>query len=417
MNKLNVLIIQITLFIQLLLSIRSFNSSKEDLEKINKSENKYVNNKLKYLKEEKTIRGEFSDKKEFLKDKIMAHRGLFGYLPEHTNKGFELAYFMGAHFMETDIGLTKDGKMIVFHDPVLDHATNIKDFPEFENRMTNKTIDGHKYTNNYFITDFTYEEILKLNTKQRHKNRPQIYNKEFKILLIEDVLNMVMEFNKKYNKTTGVYIEPKNNILYHQELNMDINVELLKVLKANNLTNFYDNQFEKCPIVIQSFHKTTLEFFREKADLPHIYLMGWDRFYDIKNSLPFADGLGPNIAFLLYERIDDFLIANGTLYNSTEEFYENVVKKSFKESVEDLGKAIRPKKNNFFVDYAHSLDLIVAPYDLNNDSPRFDYNIQYEFCKMKRLKVDSFFADFCDTALFSTKNSEKLCDLIDFSHK
>jgi glycerophosphoryl diester phosphodiesterase len=352
----------------------------------------------------------FENKKEFLKDKIMAHRGLFGYLPEHTQKGFELAYFMGADFMETDIGLTKDGKMIVFHDPVLDEATNIKDFPEFAKRKTSKKVDGKLIENKFFITDFTYEEIQKLNTVQRHSNRPQIYNKEFKVLLIENVIDMVLDFNNKYNKTTGVYIEPKNLGLIKQDLNKDLNEELLKVLQKYNLTNFYNEEFKKCPIVIQSFDKPTLQFFKEKADLPHIYLIGWGDFINIKESVNFTDGLGPNIKYLLYERVDDLLVANGTHYKSKEDFKKNVVKKNFEDSIEVLGNIIKPKKNNIFVDYAHSLDLIVAPYDINNDTPKFDHKPEFEFCKMKMLKVDSFFADFCDTALFSTKNAPGLCN-------
>ena len=95
----------------------------------------------------KTSSFNFDNKKEFLKNKVMANRGLFGYLPEHTKKGYELSYFMGADFMETDIGLTKDGKMIVFHDPILDDATNIVDFPEFANRRSSKTVDDKLYKN------------------------------------------------------------------------------------------------------------------------------------------------------------------------------------------------------------------------------------------------------------------------------
>ena len=184
----------------------------------------------------------------------------------------------------------------------------------------------------------------------------------------------------------------------------------LKLLKKYRLTNFYAPEFKKCPIVIQSFHKTTLQFFKEKADLPHLYLINWSKLYNLKESTIFADAIGPNIAYLLYERVDDLLIANGTLYNSTEQFTENVINKKFKDNIEVLGNRIRPKKNNFFVDYVHSLNMIVAPYDINNDTPKFDYNPEYEFCKMKRLRVDSFFADFVDTALFSTKNANKLCE-------
>ncbi|MDC7219938.1 MAG: glycerophosphodiester phosphodiesterase [Spirochaetales bacterium] len=51
--------------------------------------------------------------------KILAHRGASGYAPENTMAAFELAAEQGAHGIETDIHLTKDGKLAVTHDPVL----------------------------------------------------------------------------------------------------------------------------------------------------------------------------------------------------------------------------------------------------------------------------------------------------------
>ncbi len=57
----------------------------------------------------------------------MAQRGLFGLYPEHFIKGFESAYFMGANYVETDVNLTKDKKLIIFHDPYLDYTIDIEE--------------------------------------------------------------------------------------------------------------------------------------------------------------------------------------------------------------------------------------------------------------------------------------------------
>ena len=132
---------------------------------------------------------------EFTKDVIMAHRGLWGFYPEHSIRGFELAYFMGAHYLETDVNLTKDKKLIIFHDPYLDDTTDIADHTTFHDRKRNETIDGIYLENKFFVSDFTYDELLTLYTKQRNLLRPQIYNKEFKILLIEDLIEMVLKYN------------------------------------------------------------------------------------------------------------------------------------------------------------------------------------------------------------------------------
>lgn len=51
--------------------------------------------------------------------KIFAHRGASAYAPENTMAAFELALEQGAHGIETDVHLTKDGKIVITHDPQL----------------------------------------------------------------------------------------------------------------------------------------------------------------------------------------------------------------------------------------------------------------------------------------------------------
>jgi len=352
-----------------------------------------------------------STKLEYLKNKIMAHRGLFGYFPEHSIKGFELAYYMGADYLETDINLTKDGKMIIFHDPILDTVTNIAEFPQYLKRKKTKYIDGILYENSYFITDFTYEEISQFYLTQRFKNRPQIYNKEFKILLMEDLIRMVIKLNVIHNKKTGIYIEPKYPQFFKEELNLNISEELIQILTLYNLTDVYHKKtdYEKCPIVIQAFELETLKFFREKASLPQISLMSWRFFYNYKEIAKFADGIGPDINYILYERIDDLLIANKTSFRNKDDYIANVVGKVFEDELDVLGNLILPSKNNLFLEYAKKLNLIVHPYNMNNDNPKFSLRPEIQYCKMKKLGVDGFFADFCDTAILSLKNAESLC--------
>ena len=56
---------------------------------------------------------------------VIAHRGASGYLPEHTLEGKALAYGMGADYLEQDVVMTKDNKLIVMHDHYLDNVTNV----------------------------------------------------------------------------------------------------------------------------------------------------------------------------------------------------------------------------------------------------------------------------------------------------
>ncbi|WP_373280559.1 glycerophosphodiester phosphodiesterase family protein [Methylomonas koyamae] len=50
---------------------------------------------------------------------VIGHRGASGYLPEHTLEGYAKAIELGADFIEPDLVLTKDGKMIARHEPMI----------------------------------------------------------------------------------------------------------------------------------------------------------------------------------------------------------------------------------------------------------------------------------------------------------
>ena len=62
--------------------------------------------------------------------RIIAHRGASGYAPENTMAAFDRAVSMGVTEVETDVGLTKDGALILFHDNTLERTTNGFGLPE-----------------------------------------------------------------------------------------------------------------------------------------------------------------------------------------------------------------------------------------------------------------------------------------------
>ncbi|MBJ81693.1 MAG: hypothetical protein CL462_02185 [Acidimicrobiaceae bacterium] len=57
---------------------------------------------------------------------MIAHRGASYDAPENTFEAFDLALQQGFDNFETDIQLTSDGKVILFHDDRLDRTTNAK---------------------------------------------------------------------------------------------------------------------------------------------------------------------------------------------------------------------------------------------------------------------------------------------------
>lgn len=80
---------------------------------------------------------------------IIAHRGASGYAPENTMAAFRRAVEMGATEVETDVGFTKDGRLLLLHDDTLDRTTNGHGRPE----------------------DFTWAELQELDAGSWHDPR------------------------------------------------------------------------------------------------------------------------------------------------------------------------------------------------------------------------------------------------------
>lgn len=56
---------------------------------------------------------------------VIAHRGASGYLPEHTLPAKAMAYAQGADYLEQDLVMTKDDRLVVLHDHYLDRVTDV----------------------------------------------------------------------------------------------------------------------------------------------------------------------------------------------------------------------------------------------------------------------------------------------------
>lgn len=75
---------------------------------------------------------------------VYAHRGASEYCPENTLLSFYTGIFMGANGIETDVQITKDGVLVLFHDDTLTRVTGA---------------EGS-------IRDYTYDELLSLSVKK-----------------------------------------------------------------------------------------------------------------------------------------------------------------------------------------------------------------------------------------------------------
>ncbi|MCP1503271.1 glycerophosphoryl diester phosphodiesterase [Curtobacterium herbarum] len=121
---------------------------------------------------------------------VIAHRGASGYRPEHSRSAYELAIELGADAIEPDLVPTKDGVLVLRHENEVSGTTDVADRPEFRDRRTTKTIDGHRLTG-WFTEDFTWDEVRTLRTRERLpelRRASRQHDGEDTVLRLEDLL-------------------------------------------------------------------------------------------------------------------------------------------------------------------------------------------------------------------------------------
>lgn len=50
---------------------------------------------------------------------VLAHRGACGTVPEHSKAAYTTAFYEGTDFDEPDLQVTKDGVLVISHNPFL----------------------------------------------------------------------------------------------------------------------------------------------------------------------------------------------------------------------------------------------------------------------------------------------------------
>lgn len=97
---------------------------------------------------------------------VIGHRGACGYRPEHTRASYDLALEQGAHALEPDVVVSRDGVLVVRHENEIGGTTDVADHPEFADRRTTKTVDGASLTG-WFAEDFDWAELATLRCRER----------------------------------------------------------------------------------------------------------------------------------------------------------------------------------------------------------------------------------------------------------
>lgn len=146
---------------------------------------------------------------------IIAHRGASGLMPEHTLPAYKLGIEQGAHYIEPDLVMTKDGHLVARHDVYLSPTTDVATHPEFADRK--KRIAGH---DDWFVFDFTLAELKTLKARQPRAGRSQENDGLFDIVTLSEIVHLVKQ-SAPVGKV-GLYIEMKRPSLFEERVNLDL---------------------------------------------------------------------------------------------------------------------------------------------------------------------------------------------------
>ena len=142
---------------------------------------------------------------------VIAHRGARSLAPENTLKAAKIAHDTGADLWETDVNITRDRHLILFHDDSLLRCTDVKKkFPlkasyrvEAFNLKEIKSLDAGSYFNK---TD-PFQEISKGNISR--KIQDSFIGEP--IPLLEEGLLLTLEKNWKINLELKFFSGAENN--------------------------------------------------------------------------------------------------------------------------------------------------------------------------------------------------------------
>jgi len=199
---------------------------------------------------------------------IIGHRGASGYLPEHTLEAYKLAIEHGVDFIEPDLVTTRDGHLVVRHEPMLSGTTDVANRPEFAARKTTRKVDGVD-TSDWFACDFTLAEIKTLRAKQAFADREQSHNGKFEIPTLQQVIDLAKSESARTGRTIGIYPEIKHST-FHAAVGLAMEDRLLDQLKAAGWSE------KTSPVIIQSFETANLKYLRGKTQLRLVQLVDAD---------------------------------------------------------------------------------------------------------------------------------------------
>eukprot|EP00892_Ulva_mutabilis_P008511 jgi/Ulvmu1/6031/UM027_0006.1 len=321
---------------------------------------------------------------------IVAHRGASGVLPEHTVEAYQLAIEQGADFIECDVVVTKDLKLICRHEPLLSGTTDAD--AKFPDRITAYTIDGDLYEG-VFSTDLTLAEIKTLRAVQPREGRDPNYDGQFTIPTFEEYMDVALAAGR----VVGIYPETKHPT-WHNGLATMADTSMEDLLLASLSARGYSGGVASAswaaqPCFIQSFEVGNLKYLSSRTELPLVQLLGgWEGYVTPDTGATHAD------------MTTDAALRDIASYAAGVGPWKNTLV-----PVSDDRLLEEPTR---LVARLHALGLQVHPYTFRNEADQLAYDFvasaraEYDLF-LKEIGVDGCFTDFAGT-LFDWVTEQKL---------
>lgn len=278
----------------------------------------------------------------------IAHRGASGYLPEHTLEAYAMAYAMGADYIEQDLVMTADSRLVALHDIHLEATTDVE-----ARYPARKRADGQ-----WYAADFTLAELKTLRVHERLKGRFPEGRASFEIPTFEEAIELVQGLNQSMNRQVGIYPELKQPS-FHRDAGLPLEKAVLDTLARYGYTG------PDARVYLQCFEPESLMRIRRefKSDLPLIQLISGNAQQKalhtqagLQEVAEYADGIGPSKSII--------------------------------------------EENPAYVAWAHAEGLLVHPYTIRSDDRPGKYaSDAAELAQFyDTYDVDGLFTDFPDIA-------------------
>lgn len=173
----------------------------------------------------------------------------------------------GADFIECDVCITKDLKLICRHKSWLNDTSNVWEKTNLRSKQNTYNITGYGVITDIFSVDLTLEEIKTIGVRQRYSFRDPNYNDMYTIPTLEEYIQVA----KSAGRTVGIYPEIKNpewvnSLDILRNANTTFEDLLVEVLHKNGYRE------KDAPCYVQSFSEASIRALATKTKLPLIML-------------------------------------------------------------------------------------------------------------------------------------------------